>query len=225
VEIRCRTLSPPTWPLRAARALAAVLLASCAVRANADPPGETALSVAQLAALQPAKGTFTVEGWVAFRHPCPPCPEGAYCKLCFGDAIWLSDERPGTEKAVRQPPRELAVVRMEASQIALFAEGERCRLRVRASRDRTTNAATNDLRLVEILSLGHITTAAWTTAGLLLTVFMISVVIAGACPPGRNKPRPSSVHPASGKFVDLSKRFRLDSRGFRRSSEKQPTCR
>ena len=40
-----------------------------------------------------AKDSYTLEAYVAFIKPCPPCPEGAMCKPCISKYIGVTTEK------------------------------------------------------------------------------------------------------------------------------------
>jgi len=83
-------------------------------------PGNKPLHAAELLALHPTGGTFTVTGYVAYLYRCPPCPKGAQCKPCMGDNFVLSDSKKNLSSYADLGPKDLIVLASEAQLAKLF---------------------------------------------------------------------------------------------------------
>jgi len=108
----------------------------------------TDLRVADLLAMRPTNGTFTLIGYVAKSYRCPPCPQGAMCKPCMGANVVLSDEPRRINLYTELGPGDV-IVFVTDSDLAKLVVGKRYRFRVEVGTRSSTSLPINDLRLVK----------------------------------------------------------------------------
>ncbi|MCB9359345.1 hypothetical protein H6503_05410 [Candidatus Woesearchaeota archaeon] len=64
---------------------------------DANPPEDeyynSMINVSEFNSIDSKEGNYSIEGFIAYEHRCPPCPEGSLCKECMPDNFILSDSQ------------------------------------------------------------------------------------------------------------------------------------
>jgi hypothetical protein len=91
-------------------------------------------------------GIYKTEGYVTKIYTCPPCPEGALCKMCMKDNIVISENNERIVNYSNLTENELIVFVSNAEQFKL---NKKYRFTIKILAYKTTSEPLNDIELIE----------------------------------------------------------------------------
>ena len=67
------------------------------------------LSIEEINTLEAEKECFLIEGYVYYEYKCPPCPQGAICKPCVSNFIYITVNKDSKLNITYDPSIDLQI--------------------------------------------------------------------------------------------------------------------
>lgn len=104
----------------------------------------SSVSISQLKETNQTSGNFNIEGYVVKIYTCPPCPIGAYCKMCMRDNLVISEENKILE-SYSLTNKDLILFANNPKQFDL---GRKYKFSVKILEYKSTGESLNDIEVV-----------------------------------------------------------------------------
>jgi hypothetical protein len=113
--------------------------------AETDRPPLNKYSISELNKDLFTFGTYEIEGYVVKAYSCPPCPQGAQCKVCMPENIVVSQELKEFDSYVKLTENDLIIFVEDAK---VFKIGVKYKFLIQIMDVKSTNQPLNNIKLI-----------------------------------------------------------------------------